>query len=157
MANSTSGRRRASSLHPCRAWAASGHRQHLRRQHVSIGPAGLCKPAAPRGEDDLVTGVIERHFNRVDPLRIDQSQVPQNRVNIAVFRLAELKAVGAEMNRGALVGKAPCQKGAAIHRMLKPGVERVWNVAVQEDFDGLLLLAGEFRSEEHTSELQSLR
>src|ERR1017187_9628703 len=110
-----------SRLGSCSAWAASGNRQPVRRQHVGIGPAGLRKPAGPRCEYDFVTRVIERHFNRVGALRIDQSQVPQDRVNIPVFRLPELKAVGTEVNRGALAGKAPCQKGAAIHGMFKPG------------------------------------
>ena len=48
------------------------------------------------------------------------------------------------MNRRALRGKAPREKGAAVYGVFEPLVQFVRHIAVQEDFDGLFQFAGEF-------------
>src|ERR1035437_9310652 len=52
---------------------------------------------------------------------------------VAVLGLAELKSVGAEVNRCALGGKAPGEERAAVHGVLEPRVEMVRRVRVTRD------------------------
>src|SRR3954451_19893091 len=51
--------------------------------------------------------------------------------------------MGPEVNVCALIRQAPYQEGTTLDRMLEPAVELRGDVAVQEDLDGLFLLARE--------------
>ena len=104
-------------------------------------PAGIAKLPRRRRKDDLVARLIQRGLRAVGRLRIDQGQVPQDRINIALFRLAESEALRSELNRRTLVREAPCQEGATIDGMFEPGIQVRRDVAVQEDLHRLLLFA----------------
>src|ERR1035441_9916249 len=128
------------------SWVCAAQRngQHIRIQQARAGPAGVLERAGRWREDNLKGRIIEGRFRRVGALRIHQCQVLQDSIYVAVFGLAELVSIGAEVNRRALAGKPPCQERAAVHGVLEPRVEMVRHVAVQEDLDGLFHFAGEF-------------
>src|SRR5215469_15715849 len=60
-------------------------------------------------EHYLVAGLLQRRLRR-RRLRVYQRQVFQNRVDVPILRLPELKPVRPEVNRRSLVGQAPRQK-----------------------------------------------
>src|SRR5262245_57516300 len=106
-------------------------------------PSRFDKALGRGREDDLITHVIEWRVHNSDSLRVHQSKIFEDSINVAVLRLAEDIAIGAEVNRDALRGQAPCQERAAGDGMFEPGVELRCDITIKEDFDSLLLLARE--------------
>src|ERR1035437_2636651 len=126
------------------AWAASGKWKHVRSKDASTHPAGFREAARRRGNDNFVTALFKRRFRSLGAQGIDQGQILQNRIDIAVFRLAEVEALRAEVDGNASIGEPPREERAAIDGALEPGVEGDRNVAVEEHFDGLFLFTHEF-------------
>src|SRR5215831_5310531 len=117
--------------------------QQLRSKNARVLPARFQKAARRGGEDDLITYIVEWRVHNSDSLRIHQSKIFEDSINVAVLRLAEDVTIGAEVNRHALRREAPCQERAAGDGMFEPGVKLRRDIAIEEDFDRLLLLARE--------------
>src|ERR1035437_6299236 len=126
------------------AWGASGEWKHVSSKDARAHPAGFREAARRRGNDNFVAAVFKRRRRSLGAQGIDQGQILQNYIDIAVFRLAEVETLRAEVYGNAPIGEPPRQKRAAIDGALEPGVERERNVTVEEHFDGLFLFAREF-------------
>src|SRR5689334_4666465 len=86
---------------------AARHAQNVRRQNARAHPAGFGETARRGREYDLVGRVIERRLRRISRLQRNQRQIFEDSINVAVLRLPEFEAVGAEVNGRPLAGEAP--------------------------------------------------
>src|ERR1019366_5618125 len=124
--------------------AGSRNGKSIRTQQARLDPAGVEERTGRWSEGNFEARIVQGPLYSVGALRIHQSQVLENSIYVAVLGLAEFKSVGAEVNGRSLSGEAPGEERAAVDGVLEPGVEMVRHVAVEEDLDGLFLLAREF-------------
>src|ERR1017187_2876724 len=79
------------------AWAASGEWKHVSSKDARAHPAGFREAARRRGNDNFVAAVFKRRRRSLGAQGIDQGQILQNCIDIAVFRLAEVETLRAEV------------------------------------------------------------
>src|SRR5579863_9578605 len=83
----------------------------FRVENAGAHPAGVGEFARRGRDDDFISGVVERPFYDRAALRIDQGEVFENGVDVALFGLADGESVGAEMDGRALSAETPGEKG----------------------------------------------